>query len=64
MHNWDYPQKDDMKKDDKWFLQWLLMYGFGGEKVDKDILKKYFREINIPENTRAFFELLLWNKPY
>lgn len=64
MHNWDYPQKNDIKKNEKWYLERLLTYGFGKEKINKDALKEHFKDLNIPEHTRAFFELLLWDKPY
>lgn len=64
MHNWDYPKQKNIKKDDKWFLERALTYGPGGEKIDKDALKRHFKDLRIPEHTRAFFELLLWNKPF
>ena len=64
MHNWDYPKQNFIKKDDKWRLERLLTYGLGGEKLDKEELKRNFHELKIPDDTRAFFELLLWNKPY
>jgi len=63
MHNWDYPP-ENMKKNEKLFFERLLTYGLGREKINKAKLKKYFRGLRIPEHTRAFFELLLWKKPY
>jgi len=53
-----------MKKNEKLFFERLLTYGLGREKINKAKLKKYFRGLRIPEHTRAFFELLLWKKPY
>ena len=64
MHNWDYPKQVNMRKDDKWRLERLLTYGFGEEKVDREELKRNFNELKIPDNTKAFFELLLWDKPF
>jgi hypothetical protein len=59
MHNWDYPKQNNAKDDDKWRLEQMLTYGQGKEKIDKNILKKHFHDLHIPENTRAFYELLL-----
>jgi len=64
MHNWDYPKNKNTKKNEKWFLERLLTYGFGEEKIDKELLKRHFNNLRIPEHAKAFFELLLWNKPY
>jgi len=33
MHNWDYPKNKNTGKNEKWFLERLLTYGFGGEKI-------------------------------
>lgn len=65
MYNWDYPKDDqDLKKDAKWFLERLLTYGTAGEKIDRALLERHFKELIIPDDTRAFFELLLWSKPF
>lgn len=67
MHNWDYNLKNIDERDEKfiiWKLERLVNYGLGGEKIDAKLLKKYFTKIKMPENTKAFLELLLWKKPY
>lgn len=64
MHNWDYPNTEELKQDEVWYLQRLLTYGLGGEKIDRKMLLRNFDAIKIPEDTRVFFELLLWNKPF
>lgn len=64
MHNWDYPKTEDLIKNKVWYLERLLTFGLNGEKIDKELLEKNFEKIKIPEDTRAFLELLLWNKPF
>lgn len=64
MYNWDYQDNEDIKKDPVWHLERLLNYGLNGEKINREILEKNFDQLRIPEDTRAFLELLLWNKPF
>ena len=64
---WDYSQTEYQKQakaDPKWHLERLINYGLGDEKLDRELLEKYLGELNIPEDRRAFLELLLWNKPF
>ncbi len=66
-HVWDYSKEAYQKQaaaNPAWHLERLLTYGAGGEKLDKNLLLKHFNALHIPENTRVFFELLLWNKPF
>lgn len=64
MYNWDYPKTKKIKKDEIWHLERLINYGLGKEKISKEILKRNFNKIKISKATRAFLELLLWNKRY
>ena len=64
MHNWDYPKIDRGKIDEKWYLERLLTYGTTDKKINRAMLMRNFDHLNIPGDTRAFFELLLWNKPF
>lgn len=64
MHNWDYPKNHYLKQDEVWYLERLLTHGITDEKIDRAMLERNFDVIKIPENTRIFFELLLWNKPF
>lgn len=64
MHNWDYPQDQRIQQNEVWYLERLLTHGITDEKIDRAMLERNFAAIKIPENTRAFFELLLWNKPF
>lgn len=64
---WDYTKTEYEKQaaaDPKWRLERLLLYGTNGEKLDKKLLKRHLAELKIPDDTRAFLELLLWNKPF
>ena len=59
---WDYSKTEyekQAKADPVWHLERLLNYGLQGEKLDKELLKKYLPQLKIPDNTRAFLELLL-----
>lgn len=64
---WDYNKKEykkQMDKDPIWRLERLINFGIGEEKIDRKVLEKYIHKIKIPENRRAFLELLLWNKKF
>ncbi len=68
MHVWDYnlPKNWKPKTDQEWiwYLERLINYGLGGDKLNRKQLKKYFNRIKMADNTKAFLELLLWKKPY
>ena len=64
MHNWDYPDNENLKQDEVWYLERLLTHGITDEKIDRAMLERNFDKIKIPENARTFFELLLWDKPF
>lgn len=64
MHNWDYIKNADFKADEGWYLERLLTYGTNGEKIDQVMLRKNFEKIRIPQYTRKFLALLLWNEPF
>lgn len=60
---WDYQAieaEKQAKADPKWALERQILYGEG--KINRALLERYLPELNIPENRRAFLELLLWNK--
>ncbi len=62
---WDYDKTEYKKqagKDPVWELERLINYGLGKEKIDRKKLEEHLTELNISEDRRAFFELLLWNK--
>ena len=64
MHNWDYPRNNNQQTDEIWRLERLLWYGIGNEKINRAVLEQNFNTLHIPDNTKAFLELLLWNKAF
>jgi hypothetical protein len=64
---WDYDRKAykaQAAKDPVWHLERLINYGLNGERLDAELLAKYLPTLRIPEDRRAFLELLIWNKPF
>ncbi|MCX6718697.1 MAG: hypothetical protein NTY81_03820 [Candidatus Staskawiczbacteria bacterium] len=64
---WDYNKREyakQMEKDPIWGLERLINFGLGKEKIDRELLEKYIHKLKIPENRRAFLELLLWDKKF
>lgn len=64
---WDYFKKDAGKQaesDPVWKLERMILYGTDGQKLNREQLAKYLPQLNIPEDRRAFLELLVWNKPF
>jgi hypothetical protein len=62
---WDYNPAEYEKQavaDPCWRLERLIRYGIGREKIKREALEKYIHELNIPEDRRAFLELLLSDK--
>lgn len=64
MHNWDYPKDINQQTDELWRLERLLQYGIGNEKINRVVLEQNLNTLHIPEHTKAFLELLLWNKAF
>lgn len=64
---WDYTETEyekQAKADPRWRLERLLAYGLKGEKIERNVLERYFPLLRIPEERRAFLELLLWGKKF
>jgi len=64
---WDYTKKEYKKQAEKdviWRLERLINFGLGKKKIKRKLLEKYIDKLKIPENRRAFLELLLWNKKF
>lgn len=64
---WDYNENEYKKQaeaDPVWHLERLINYGLGKEKLNKELVKKYLPKLKIPEERRAFLELILWNKKF
>lgn len=59
---WDYTKTEYEKQktaDPKWHLERLVLYGLQGEKIRKDALKAHLQDLHIPEERKAFLELLV-----
>ena len=64
---WDYDENEYKKQaqaNPVWHLERLINYGLGKEKLNKELLKKHLYKLKIPEERKAFLELLLWNKKF
>mgnify|MGYP001589355149 CR=1 FL=1 len=62
---WDYTETEYQKQanaDPLWRLERLITYGLGKEKLDREELVQYLPKLKIPEDRRAFLELLVWDK--
>ena len=66
MYNWSVDETELKKHPEEyqiWRLEQLINYGLDGEKLDKKILKKYFKRLYIEDPyTRRFLKMLLWPK--
>jgi len=59
---WDYTKEEYKKQaqaDPLWHLERLVNYGLNGERIDKELLKKYLPVMKISPDRRAFLELFL-----
>ena len=64
---WDYTTTEYQKQakaDPKWHLERIINYGLGDEKIDRVLLEQHLKDLKIPDDRRAFLELLLWNKKF
>lgn len=67
MFNWDYnlPKNWKPKTDGEWiwYLERVINYGPDeGEKLDKNIIKKYFPELRIDKERKEYLKFLLYGK--
>ncbi len=65
MHNWDYPKTIEAEPhNEKWRMERLLTFGLTNEKIDRVALERNFHSLAMPDDTRAFLELLLWDRVF
>ena len=67
MQIWDYDtSKQDLNSESwqLWKLQRQLDYGLGEEKLSRVMLEKYWDQLKMPDETRTFLELILWQKHF
>lgn len=65
MYNWSI----DLKKLDKspgkaviWRLEQAINFGLNGDKLNREILKKYWNKLHIDPARRKFLRFILWRK--
>lgn len=64
---WDYDDRNYKKQaaaDVQWRLERAINFGVGKTKLNRELVKQYLPKLNIPENRKAFLELLLWDKKF
>ena len=64
---WDYDEKNysvQATSDPVWRLERLIKSAGKGVRFKKSDLVKHLSELKIPENRRAFLELLVWNQQF
>ncbi len=67
MYNWSTNEKKFALNPDKysaWKLEQMINFGLGGEKLNKNELKKYWYQIEIDPQRRSFLALLLNDKHF
>lgn len=65
--SWDYDKKEEQKQganDPIWKYERMLQFGDGEERLPRETLRELLPKLRIPDDRRAFLELLLWNKPF
>jgi len=63
MHNWSVDTtflKKDKKQYEIWKLEQLINFGLNGEKLDTNLLIKYWKEIRIDPKRRDLLSFWLW----
>ena len=65
MYNWSVNTsrlKKNPKKYKIWQLEQLINYGLGEGKLNKQELIKYFKELNISQDKKAYLTYILYGK--
>ena len=64
MYNWSVDEKKFKRENPKgykiWKLEQMINWGLGGEKLDKKLVKKYWKKLFLDSETKKFLEFLLW----
>lgn len=63
MFNWDYklPKNWQPKTDEEciWYLNRTINYGLNNNRLNLNMVKKYFYQLNIEPNKKFFLQFLL-----
>lgn len=65
VYNWSVDLKELKKNKEAytiWKLEQMINYGLDGERLDRKLLKKYWRRLYIDPDTRRVLAMMLWQK--
>ena len=65
MYNWNTDTTKWDKKSESyivWHLEQLINFGLNGEKLDFNLVKKYWKKLDLDIYRKKFLQLLIWPK--
>lgn len=65
MYNWNTDLSSFDKKSPEftiWKLNQLINFGLNGEKINFNLVKKYWGELSLDKNRKKFLRALIWGK--
>ncbi|OQX81027.1 MAG: hypothetical protein B6D56_03660 [Candidatus Omnitrophica bacterium 4484_70.1] len=65
MYNWSVDLKKLAKSSEEaviWKLQQAINFGLNGEKLDRKLVKRYWKKLYLDPPRRKFLKFLLWPK--
>ncbi len=65
MHNWNTDISSFDKKSPEfviWKLNQLINFGLNGEKINFNLVRKYWRKLSLDPNRKTFLKALIWGK--
>lgn len=65
MYNWNTDISSfDKKKSESiiWKLNQLINFGLNGEKINFNLVRKYWRKLSLDLNRKKFLKALIWGK--
>lgn len=65
MYNWTIDLKKLAKSPKEatiWKLQQAINFGLNGKKLNKRLIKRYWKELHLDPVRRKFLKFLLWSK--
>ncbi len=67
MYNWSV-DTTELKKDEKryviWRLEQMVNFGLNGEKINRDEIKKYWKNLDLDHNKKKYLKMILWPKQF
>ncbi len=63
MYNWNTDTSKWNKRSDSyriWEIEQLVNFGLNGEKLDFNLIKRYWPRLSLDPQRKIFLELLLW----